>query len=49
MWSLFPELLGPMLVAFVVGSLVAWAAVGLFLPRRPAPEPDEQPTGLRGP
>jgi hypothetical protein len=36
MWSLFPELLGPMLVAFVAGSLVAWVLVAIILPRRPS-------------
>lgn len=36
MWTLFPELLGPILVAFVLGSLVAWALLGLVLPKAPA-------------
>ncbi len=47
MWSLFPELLGPMLVAFVVGSIVAWAVLGLLLRKRP--DAAEQPPANRGP
>ena len=50
MWlSLFPELLGPMILAFVAGSLVAWLALGMIL--RPVPEdpPAESPNGPRGP
>lgn len=49
MWSLFPELLGPMVIAFVLGSILAWALVGLVLPRRPSPEALERPLGTRGP
>jgi hypothetical protein len=49
MWSLFPELLGPMIVAFVLGSLFAWAAVGLVLPRRPDDTFTDQPPGPRRP
>jgi hypothetical protein len=50
MWSLFPELLGPMILAFVAGSLFAWVFVGLLLPRRPSTTaPADQPTGPRGP
>jgi hypothetical protein len=49
MWSLFPELLGPMILAFVAGSVVAWAVVGLFIPRRPTPAPaPPPPPGSRG-
>jgi len=48
MWSLFPELLGPMILAFVVGSLFAWALLGLFLPRRPS-SAAERPVGPGGP
>lgn len=33
MWILLPELLVPMVIAFVVGSLLAWAVVGMVLPR----------------
>lgn len=50
MWlSLFPELLGPMILAFLVGSLVAWLAIGMIL--RPVPEdpPAESTAGPRGP
>ena len=47
MWSLFPELLGPIIVAFLVGSLTAWALVGLLLPR--LPEAEEPPAGSGGP
>ncbi len=35
MWSLFPELLGPMILAFVVGSVFSWALIGMLLPRHP--------------
>lgn len=44
MWSLFPELLGPMLLAFVAGSFVAWALLGLLLPRRAERPPIQPPT-----
>jgi len=49
MWSLFPELLGPMILAFVLGSLFAWALLGLFLPRRPSSAPIDRPAGPRVP
>ena len=48
MWSLFPEFLGPMILAFVAGSLVAWLAVGMVLRKYPE-QVVEQPTGPRGP
>lgn len=35
MWMLFPELLVPMIAAFLVGSLLAWVVVGMVLPRKP--------------
>ena len=49
MWSLFPELLGPMIIAFVAGSLVAWLAVGMVLRKYPEDQVADQPTGPRGP
>ncbi|HET7689869.1 MAG TPA: hypothetical protein VFK41_05805 [Nocardioidaceae bacterium] len=50
MWlSLFPELLGPMILAFAVGSLVAWLAVGMILRPVPEDQPTEPPNGTRGP
>lgn len=50
MWlSLFPELLGPMILAFMAGSLVAWLTVGMIFPRVPDEQPVEPPTGPRGP
>ncbi|HSV38194.1 MAG TPA: hypothetical protein VLI04_05490 [Nocardioidaceae bacterium] len=48
MWSLFPELLGPMILAFVAGSLVAWLALGMVLRKYPTDEVDDQPAGPRG-
>jgi hypothetical protein len=39
MWSLFPELLIPMILAFIIGSGLAWAVIALVLPRRPVQQP----------
>lgn len=49
MWSLFPELLGPMILAFVAGSAVAWLAVGMVLRKYPEDQVAEKPTGQWGP
>ena len=48
MWQLFPELVGPMIAAFVAGSFVAWLLVLIVLRRRPQEEPPRSP-GQWGP
>lgn len=49
MWSLFPELLGPMIAAFVAGSIIAFLLVSIVLPRRPSAADYVRPPGPRGP
>jgi len=49
MWSLFPELLGPMIGAFVAGSLIAWIVVTIVLPKRPTAADYQLPPRPGGP
>jgi hypothetical protein len=48
-WSLFPELLGPMILAFVLGSVVAWAFLGIVLRRYPSERAADEHASPRGP
>ena len=47
MWELFSELVGPMIIAFAVGSALAVVVATILL--RPVPEPGSEPTGPRTP